>query len=50
MIVITVFDLLSVHIDAVIVVFGVHDETAPLAPAGRNVGTIVFVQVLAEVA
>lgn len=45
-----VLDLLPVHVDAVVVVLGVHDQAAPLAPAGRNVRAVVLVQVLAKVA
>lgn len=43
-------DLLAVHVDAVVVVLGVHDEPPPLAPAGRDVRAVILVQVLAEVA
>lgn len=50
MIVVSVFDLLPVHVDAVVVVLGVHDEAPPLAPAGGDVRPVVLVQVLPEVA
>lgn len=42
-------DLLSIHVDAVIVVLGVHDEATPLPPAGRNIRPIVLVEVLSKV-
>lgn len=42
-------DPLPVHVDAVVVVLGVHDEAPPLAPAGGDVRPVVLVQVLAEV-
>lgn len=45
-----VFDFFPVHIYGIVVVFGVHDQAAPLSPAGRNVGSVVFVQILPEVA
>lgn len=50
MIIVSVFDLLPVHVDAVVVVLGVHDESPPLAPAGGDVRPVVLVQVFTEVA
>lgn len=43
------FDLLSIHIDAVVVVFRIHYKSAPFPPTGRNVRSIVFVQIFAKV-
>lgn len=37
------FDLLTVHIDGVVVVFGVHNESTPFSPTWRNVGSVVFI-------
>lgn len=45
-----VLDLLPIQIDAVVVVLGVHDQAAPLAPTRRYIGTVVLVQILAKVA
>lgn len=45
----TVFDLLSVHVDAVVVVLGVHYESSPFSPPWRNVGSVVLVQVLPKI-
>lgn len=50
MIVISVLDLLPVHIDAVVVILGVHDEAAPFTPSRRYVRPVVLVQVFTEVA
>ena len=44
------FDLLAVHVDTVVVVLGVHDESPPLPPPGGDVRAVVLVQVLPEVA
>lgn len=49
MIVEAMLDLLAVHVDAVVVVFAVHDEATPLAPSWWYVRPVVLVQVLAEV-
>lgn len=49
-IIIAVSDLIAVHVDAIIVVLGVHDQPPPLPPAGGDVRAVVLVQVLAEVA
>lgn len=42
-------NLLSVHVYTVIVVFGVHDETAPLPPARWNISALVLVQVFSKI-
>lgn len=44
-----VLNLLAVHVDAVIVILGVHDESSPLSPTRRNVGSVVFVEVFSEI-
>lgn len=42
-------DFLSIHVDAIIVVFGIHNEATPFTPSGRYVRSIVFIQIFAEV-
>lgn len=42
-------DPLAIHVDAVVIVLGVHNETSPLAPAGWYVRAVVLVQVFPEV-
>lgn len=46
----SVFDLLAVHVDGIVVILGVHDEASPFPPTGRNVRAVILVQVFAEVA
>lgn len=49
LIIFSMFDSLPIHVDAVVVVLRVHNESAPLAPAWWNVGPVVLVQIFAEV-
>lgn len=49
LIVVSMLYLLAVHIDAVVIIFWVHNKSSPLTPAGGNVRTVVFVQILAEI-
>ena len=44
-----VFDLPAVVVDSVVEVAGVETQSHPVTPPGRRVGTLVLVQVLAEV-
>lgn len=41
--------LFAVHVDAVVVVAGVHYKATPFPPSWRYVRAVVFVQILAEV-
>lgn len=45
----TVFDLLSIHINGVVIILGILYQSSPFSPAGRYVRTIVFVQILSEI-
>jgi len=49
-VVVSVKDPLAIHVDRVVVVARVLDQAAPLPPSGRDVGSVVFVEVLAEIA
>lgn len=42
-------DLLPIHIDAVIIIFRVHNETTPFPPTWWDVRSVVLVQILAKV-
>lgn len=48
-IIIAVLDLLPIHVDRVIVVFGVHNESSPFSPTRRYIRTIVFIQIFAKI-
>lgn len=50
MIIIAMFDPLPVHVNAIIVILGVHDQASPFPPTGGDVRPIILVQILAEVA
>ena len=49
-VVVPVLDLTAVEIDRVIVKARVLDEADPLSPPRRNVRTVVFVEIFAEIA
>lgn len=46
----TVPDLVSVHVECVVVEPGIPDQTRPLVPTLGDVVAIVLVQILAEIA
>lgn len=45
----SMLDLFPVHVDGVVVVLRVHNQTTPFPPARWNVRTVVLVQVFAEI-
>lgn len=46
----TVFDSFPIHVDTVVVVLWIHNETAPFTPSRRYIRSIVFVQIFTKVA
>lgn len=45
----SVFNFLSVHVNRVIVVFRIHDEASPFPPTWWDVRSVILVQVFPEV-
>lgn len=45
----SMFDFLSVHIYAIVVVFGIHYKSTPFSPAWWYIGTIVFIQIFTKI-
>lgn len=49
MIIKSMLDLLPIHVDGVIVILGIHDQSTPFSPSGRYVRPIILVQVFAKI-